>query len=316
MNLQEAILKSLEEIGKPVSTEDLYNYIIKKNYFKFSGETPKNTLSSRLGDFIRDGDKRVKREKINKTYYYSLNKNEGTNNYDSFNENEKSKNDNFKEEDLHVLLSTFLGAKKIYTKTINHKQSNSNRDKNQTWIHPDMVGVELINLRNNIAESFLKTIKSNAYINLFSFEIKKEIKNDSDLKNYYFQAVSNSSWANYGYLVTFEIAPDLEYEMERLNASFGIGIIKLSANPFKTTKILYPAKYKELDFKTIDKLCSINVNFNKFIEIIDKLIKAEERYFEITRNQLENICDKILKNNEIMNYCKEKNIPFETDDFE
>jgi len=216
---------------------------------------------------------------------------------------------------LHILLSTFLGEKNIYAKTVSHEQSSSSKDKNQTWIHPDMVGVELINLKNSTAKSFLKTIKSNAYINLFSFEIKKEIKNDNDLKNKYFQAVSNSSWANYGYLVTFEIDTDLEYEMERLNASFGIGIIKLSANPFRT-KILYPAKYKELDFKTIDKLCTINTSFNEFIETVDKLINADKGYFELTKNKLENLCDKKLKNNEIMNYCKEKNIPFEMDDFE
>jgi hypothetical protein len=315
MNLQEAILKSLEEIGKPVTTEDLFNYIIRKNYYEFSGETPKNTLSSRLGDFIRKGDIRVKREKINNAFYYSLTKNEDTINDDGLNENEKSKNDNFKEKDLHILLSTFLGEKNIYAKTVSHEQSSSSKDKNQTWIHPDMVGVELINLKNSTAKSFLKTIKSNAYINLFSFEIKKEIKNDNDLKNKYFQAVSNSSWANYGYLVTFEIDTDLEYEMERLNASFGIGIIKLSPNPFRT-KILYPAKYKELDFKTIDKLCTINTSFNEFIETVDKLINADKGYFESTKKELENLCDKKLKNNEIINYCKEKNIPFETDDFE
>ncbi|HPQ08519.1 MAG TPA: HTH domain-containing protein [Bacteroidia bacterium] len=91
MNLQEAILKSLEEIGKPVSTEDLYNYIIKKNYYEFSGETPKNTLSSRLGDFIRKGDIRVKREKINNAFYYSLTKNEDTINDEGLNENKKIK---------------------------------------------------------------------------------------------------------------------------------------------------------------------------------------------------------------------------------
>lgn len=70
------------------------------------------------------------------------------------------------------------------------------------------------------------------------------------------------------------------------------------------------------DFKTIDKLCTINTSFNEFIETVDKLINADKGYFELTKNKLENLCDKKLKNNEIMNYCKEKNIPFEMDDFE
>ena len=42
-------------------------------------------------------------------------------------------------------------------------------------------------------------------------------------------------------------------EMERLSQSFGIGIIELSANPYES-KILFTANFKELDFKTIDKL--------------------------------------------------------------
>jgi hypothetical protein len=46
-------------------------------------------------------------------------------------------------------------------------------------------------------------------LKLTSYEIKKEIKTDSELKEYYFQAVSNSSWANYGYLVAFEVGDNL-----------------------------------------------------------------------------------------------------------
>jgi hypothetical protein len=53
--------------------------------------------------------------------------------------------------------------------------------------------------------------------------------------------------------------------MERLNQSFGIGIIKLKPNPYES-KILYQSKYKELDFKTLDKLCKINKYFEEFIE--------------------------------------------------
>ena len=41
-------------------------------------------------------------------------------------------------------------------------------------------------------------------------------------------ALSNSSWANYGYLVTFEINKDLDEEMKLLNNAFGIGIILIS----------------------------------------------------------------------------------------
>ncbi len=45
------------------------------------------------------------------------------------------------------------------------------------------------------------------------------------LKNIIFQAVSKSSWANYGYLVALGNSDNLQDEMQRLHESFGIGII-------------------------------------------------------------------------------------------
>lgn len=41
------------------------------------------------------------------------------------------------------------------------------------------------------------------------------------------------------------------------------------------SKILFPSSYRELDFKTIDKLCKMNTEFNKFIEQTEKLMNAK-----------------------------------------
>ncbi len=137
------------------------------------------------------------------------------------------------------------------------------------------------------------------------------INSDAELKKAFFQAVSNSSWANYGYLVAFEFSDSLSDEMERLSQSFGIGIIELNANPYKS-KILFPPKYRDLDFKTIDKLCKINKEFEIFIEQVDKLMTAQERYYKSTEKELDEFCDNYFESDtEIENYCKEKNIPIE-----
>jgi hypothetical protein len=53
----------------------------------------------------------------------------------------------------------------------------------------------------------MNVLQKSDTLKLTSYEIKKEIKTDSELKEYYFQAVSNSSWANYGYfyfLISYE----------------------------------------------------------------------------------------------------------------
>ena len=146
---------------------------------------------------------------------------------------------------------------------------------------------------------------------LSSYEIKREINSDSELKKAFFQAVSNSSWANYGYLVAFEFSDNLTEELSRLNQSFGIGIIELNANPYQS-KILFPAAYRDLDFKTIDKLCKINREFEKFIEQTEKLMVAEERYYKSTEKELDDFCDDYFANDtEIDAYCKAKHIPFD-----
>ena len=99
--------------------------------------------------------------------------------------------------------------------------------------------------------------------------------------------------------------------MARLNQSFGIGIIELDANPYRS-KILYPAIFRDLDFKTMDKLCKINGEFEKFIEQTEKLMTAEERYYKSTEKELSEFCDTYLNNDtEIEAYCKEKRIPWE-----
>ena len=83
--------------------------------------------------------------------------------------------------------------------------------------------------------------------------------------------------------------------MERLNQSFGIGVIELKANPYES-KILYSAKYRDLDFKTIDKLCKINKDFEKFIEHIETLMTATEKYIQATERELNQFCDPYFSN--------------------
>ena len=144
----------------------------------------------------------------------------------------------------------------IFSKTIFHEKSIS-KDTNQIWTHPDMVGIKFLNQKNKTGQEFLKSINKLDTFKLSSYELKREINSDNELKQAFFQAVSNSSWANYGYLVAFEFSDALYEEMQRLNQSFGIGIIELNANPYQS-KTLFPATLKELDFRMIDKLCQNN----------------------------------------------------------
>ena len=312
MTIKDAILKTLEEIKKSSTHREIYNYIKRNNYYDFKqAKTPWSTVSALLGDFIRKGDNRVKRVKIGKTYQYYLSSYENKLNLDSSSKEKFFINHLYHERDLHLLFSTFLKSKNIYSKTILHEQSNGS-DSNQKWIHPDMIGIDFLELDTPITQQFIKTLNTIDTFKLISYELKKEIRSDSELKKSYFQAVSNSSWANYGYLVAFEINSTLIDEIERLNQSFGIGVIELKVNPYES-QILFPSKYRELDFKTIDKLCKINNTFKDFIVYIEEIITNKGRNYQRVKEEFQfKFCDTYLKDDTAIElYCKEKNIPIE-----
>ena len=298
--------------------------IIKNKYYSFeNGKTPESTISALLGDFIRKNDSRIKRVKGNGNYYlYYLAKfeqeiiinNDVITSTSEVIKKETKVNKTYQERDLHKLLSSYLKNKNIYSKTILHEESKNSKDDHQKWIHPDMIGIEFLNLTSKVNKAFMKILNKADTFKITSYEIKKEINTDYELKKCYFQAVSNSSWANYGYLVALEISDSLKDEMERLNQSFGIGIIELKSNPYES-KILFQSKFKELDFKTIDKLCRVNQKYENFIELTEKALAVEERYYKSIEKELDEFCDSYFENDsEIETYCKQANIPIEETD--
>ncbi len=318
MTVKEAILKSLEDLNNLANYLEIHKHIIESSYYDFgTAKTPASTISALLGDFIRTGDARIKRIKQNNgSYSYYLTKNEhkigieilsGETEVPTLKPLKIKKQKTYEERDLHKLLSSYLKNTDTYSKTIFHEQSNG-KDSNQIWTHPDMVGIKFLNLQTKASQNFLKSINRIDTFKISSYELKREINSDSELKKAFFQAVSNSSWSNYGYLVAFEFSDSLNDEMARLNQSFGIGVIELNANPYQS-KVLYPSVFRELDFKTIDKLCKMNKEFEKFIEQTEKLMTANEKYISGAEKELDEFCDNyFLNDSEVDIYCKEKNI--------
>jgi len=179
----------------------------------------------------------------------------------------------YKERDLHPLLAYFAYAnpgfnrgRYIYTKTIFH-ESSLKKGYNE-WVHPDVVGfyIPIDDWRPDVIE--FNRLSDNNSIRLYSFELKRSL-NKSNYREAYFQAVSNSSWAHEGYLVAAEILQDDDFlaELERLAASFGIGIVQLELRDIGSSSVLYPARVKPtLEWETINKLCEQNPDFEKFIQ--------------------------------------------------
>ena len=199
------------------------------------------------------------------------------------------KKSKFTERDLHILLSSFVCTDehfKCMTKTIYHEVSKREKSGKNKWLHPDIVGVHFPfdSYTDNTLKLF-DVLKVNPY-KLFSFEMKISLTL-SNLREYYFQAVSNSSWAHEGYLVALQISeePELMDELRRLNNAFGIGVIRLDAEHFMQSEILFSAKEKDsLDWDTINRLVDDNRNFKSFLnDLMEdvKVGKVKSRYDDV-----------------------------------
>jgi len=213
----------------------------------------------------------------------------------------------YHERDLHSLLVKFVNSApnfKAQVKTIYHENSTRNKKGLNKWLHPDLVGVHLPFLDFDIHTLQVQKELYWTAVRFFSFEMKKEL-NIGNLRECYFQAVSNSNWANEGYLVALNIIDEdgnLISELRRLNNAFGIGVIKLNAENINESEIILPAKIKqELDWDTIDLLLKKNGDFKGFMEIVKG---------DITLGRIanKNNYDLVIKDEDFEEYVKEKQI--------
>ncbi|MBQ9238987.1 MAG: HrgA protein [Treponema sp.] len=302
----------LEHSAEPLTFQEIWKKGVEMGINKnlaTSGKTPWATLGARLFVEVRDnpdslftkiGKRPAKFFLKSKLNLLTPELIENIDKEESQPSAKKTKT-SYSERELHPLLTYFAysntqfnNGKAILTKTIFHEQSK--KSGLNEWVHPDIVGVyiPIEDWSSEIIE--LNRISNANAIELLSFEMKKEI-NRANYREYFFQAVSNSSWANEGYLVAADISEDDELmnELERLSTSFGIGVIQLDLDDIDASSILFHAsKKKELDWETMNKLCEINSNFKKFIQDVkidfdskrihkseyDEILKEPESYIK------------------------------------
>ncbi|MEX0718933.1 MAG: HTH domain-containing protein [Planctomycetaceae bacterium] len=185
----------------------------------------------------------------------------------------------YKELELHPLLVWFadrnFGA---HCRTVYHEKSLKKGEKHNQWIHPDVVGFALTT--KDWTHEVVQLAQSTGALaaRLYSFEVKVALDFPT-LREYFFQAVSNSSWAHEGYLVAVEIDedPDFRAELTRLSQSFGIGVIQFDLNdPLDSAVLLAARERTEIDWKTVDRIAAVNPDFESFIESVAKSVKINQ----------------------------------------
>lgn len=275
----------LKNASKPATVREIYNGI--KNeignhsgdpYFTLSGVLSQNVKKSTSKFFVVNYDKpRTLWLKERQDELVSLGIEIDDNDYDA-----SSIKETENEKELYPVLINVLFEKSIYAKRIDEKLTEKGKKGLNKWINPDIVGVKyhFEEYSDDVYQLLINS--SQPLFELYSYEVKKEISL-SNIKECYFQAVSNSSWANYGYLVCKTIDEnndDLMSEIERLVNSFGIGLLKLNIckdSSENDITVLFQARLNnKLDYATIENLYGKNEDFAKYIDKINKSIKIKE----------------------------------------
>lgn len=311
----------LESATTPLKAPQIWDIAVEKGLDKnlaSIGKTPEMTMSAQLYVDIRDRQDSIFMKASSKptTFWLKARENELQNGLESLiqtskTNNEKQRGRGFHERDLHSLFVHF--AKDyfdVYAKTIKHEKSKKSQSGQDKWNYPDIVGVhfpfndyserETLELSQNLNRRDFK---------IYSFELKVSL-DFSNLKESYFQAVSNSSFANEGYLVVYEeLDSEVFDELRRLHSSFGIGLIKLELEPTESS-VLLPSLVRSLDFKTIDMLVNKNADFRVFIDTINGDIQTNDKRRIALQYYDRVLDDEALKMHIVTHKIKQSNLKF------
>lgn len=296
----------LESVGHPLSRFEIWSEAKKLGLDKQSslrGKTPWATVGSSLYIDIRDNPATIFTMHDGRPLRFSL-KLMGLPTESVRVPERKELPSTFHERDLHPLVVRFINGNDHFqsrVRTIFHENSLSAKKGLNEWLHPDLVGIYYpFDDYDPVTLEIQKHLSISA-VKFYSFELKKTLGLNT-LRQCYFQAVSNSSWAHEGYLIVGDMDDDTDLidELRRLNSAFGIGVIRLNLESIDESEILLPARVNnELDWNTINRLIEENKDFKELMKDVQddlKIGKVVGKY------------DSLLDNEKLLKYIDEKKI--------
>lgn len=177
----------------------------------------------------------------------------------------------FTEHDLYPVLVEYLKSELgLLCQRIDERRSKNSRGSGgNQWLHPDIVAMQPVDKEwNELIRNCVKHGGGQS-VRLWSFEVKKHLTGSSVRKSF-FQAVSNSGWANEGYLVSTSISDsNVEQELRMLSALHGIGVILLNPENPSESEILLPAEARDdVNWQSVNRILAENDDFRDFIELV------------------------------------------------
>jgi len=182
---------------------------------------------------------------------------------------ENVRKNNRPEKELYPILAQFCASINIKTLRIDEKESKKDKGKNYNkWLHADVVGFKdlISDFNKQTKECLIEYADERSY--LYSFEVKDGTIETWNLREYFFQTVSNSSWANYSYLVAEDVNDKAMDELQLLCSSFNIGYIQLNREEPQESQIVIKSPKTSLDWNMINRIANENKDFQKYLDNI------------------------------------------------
>lgn len=177
---------------------------------------------------------------------------------------------------LYQKLAVFLEGSGVQAMRIDEKTSSGKRGAGSNhWRHPDLAAIQYLPTDWEAKTQALGKHYQSSLMKFWSFEVKLSLSL-SNVREAFFQTVSNSSWANFAFLAAGSIDARAREELELLSATHGVGVVQLNQSEPVESEIIIPAQERySLDWRSIDRLVSENRDFARFIEFSSLVADAK-----------------------------------------
>lgn len=174
-----------------------------------------------------------------------------------------------REHSLYVPLQAYLAESHgIVSKRIRESTSSNRRGRfGNRWLHPDIVGMMTPGLHWDDLIRQCSSEMSTRRAKLVSVEVKLALT-ASTVRESFFQAASNSLWANRAYLAATEVrGEDTLEELTVLSSLHGVGYIAIDPDNLSESRVLIPAREREeVDWASANRIASENADFRAYLE--------------------------------------------------
>lgn len=187
------------------------------------------------------------------------------------------------EHSLYAPLQRFLFQElNVVSKRIREGTSANRRGRGgNKWLHPDIVGMlaPSQNWSDIVQKCSVELPTSKA--KLIAVEVKRRL-NAGMIREAFFQAVSNSSWANRGYLAAAELDEETLEELNMLCSLHGIGYIAIDPKNVAESRIIIHARERdEVDWASANRIAEENGDFRAFLNNVLNYLRGGKVMLEL-----------------------------------